>query len=165
MGTFTKSFGAAGGYISGNKTLIDHLRTHGHSGPHCEAMSPPVLTQVMASMASIMGVAPPLPSGNSASSLITSSSTSTIGPDPTVYPGNAPAAMIPSWFTLPPSLRDGSEGRHRLLRLAFNARYLGRGLDKLGFITYGHHDSPIIPLLLFNPAKMLVFSRMMFERA
>ena len=26
MGTFTKSFGAAGGYISGSKSVINHLR-------------------------------------------------------------------------------------------------------------------------------------------
>ena len=66
---------------------------------------------------------------------------------------------------LPRPLRDGSEGRERLRRLAFNARYLSRGLDKLGFITYGHDDSPVIPLLLFNPGKMAVFSRMMRTRA
>jgi serine palmitoyltransferase len=65
---------------------------------------------------------------------------------------------------LPPSLRDGSEGRMRLRRLAFNARYLSRALVKLGFITYGHTDSPIVPLLLFNPGKMCVFHRMMRAR-
>ncbi|EDL02946.1 serine palmitoyltransferase, long chain base subunit 2, isoform CRA_b, partial [Mus musculus] len=31
MGTFTKSFGASGGYIGGKKELIDYLRTHSHS--------------------------------------------------------------------------------------------------------------------------------------
>lgn len=174
MGTFTKSFGAAGGYISGNKVLIDHLRVRGHSGAYCEAMAPPVLTQLMASMASIMGIAPPVTTSSSSSTIISSpssalllspnSSTSTITPDPTVHPGAAPSSLIPAWFPLSPSTQDGSEGRQRLRRLAFNARYLSRALDKLGFITYGHSDSPIIPLLLFNPAKMLVFSRMMVER-
>ena len=53
----------------------------------------------------------------------------------------------------------------RLRRLAFNSRYLSRGLAKLGFITYGHSDSPIIPLLLFHPGKMAVFHRMMRTRA
>src|SRR5882757_7697489 len=61
MGTFTKSFGAAGGYVAGKKNLIDNIRVRGHSGPYAEAMSPPVLTQVVASMASIMGVAPEPP--------------------------------------------------------------------------------------------------------
>lgn len=59
---------------------------------------------------------------------------------------------------------DGSEGRDRLQRLAFNCRYLSKGLKKLGFIVYGHQDSPIVPLLLFAPGKMGPFSRMMLER-
>ncbi|KAL5497945.1 LCB2 [Sanghuangporus vaninii] len=152
MGTFTKSFGAAGGYISGNKVLIDRLRIRGYGGSYAESMSPPVLTQIVASMASIMGVSPPLPPA------------STSDPNAYVHPGPAPAASIPAWMDLPRPLRDGSEGRERLRRLAFNARYLSRGLAKLGFITYGHVDSPIAPLLLFNPGKMCVFSRMMLER-
>ena len=59
MGTLTKSFGAAGGYIAGSKDLIDRLRVSGHTGTYCEAMSPAVLTQIIASMASIMGVSLP----------------------------------------------------------------------------------------------------------
>ena len=161
MGTFTKSFGAAGGYIAGSKVLIDRLRVRGHSGAYAEAMSPPVLTQVMASMASIMGISPPLPS--SSGSLLAPPS---LGSYDSIYnhPGPAPLSSLPSWFNLPSSLRDGSEGRMRLRRLAFNARYLSRGLTKLGFITYGHDDSPIVPLLLFNPGKMNAFSHMMLER-
>jgi serine palmitoyltransferase len=52
----------------------------------------------------------------------------------------------------------------RLQRLAFNARYLSRALNKLGFIVFGHDDSPIIPLLTFGPGKMPLFSRLMRER-
>lgn len=33
-----------------------------------------------------------------------------------------------------------------------------------GFIVYGHRDSPIIPMLIFEPGKMPVFSRLMLER-
>ena len=155
MGTFTKSFGAAGGYVAGKKGLIDHIRARSHSGPYAEAMPPPVLTQVIASMASIMGVAPEPPK-------------SANGVTPTAlapHPGPAPTNMLPSWLDLPPSLKDGTEGRIRLRRLAFNSRYLSRGLKKLGFITYGSDDSPIVPLMLFNPGKMCVFSRMMKQRA
>jgi serine palmitoyltransferase len=65
---------------------------------------------------------------------------------------------------LPVALSNGTEGRERLRRLAFNSRYLSSGLRKLGFIVYGHRDSPIIPLLLYNPGKMGMFSRMMLER-
>ncbi|KZT01614.1 serine palmitoyltransferase 2 [Laetiporus sulphureus 93-53] len=154
MGTFTKSFGAAGGYISGSKALIDRLRVHGHSGCYAEAMPPPVLVQVIASMAGIMGVSP----GPSSSAL-------TIKADDIAeqerYPGKAPAAILPSWMPLSPSMCDGSDGLVRLRRLTFNARYLNRGLRKLGFITYGCDNSPVVPVLLFNPGKMAVFSRMM----
>ncbi|KAL1969277.1 hypothetical protein VTN77DRAFT_9469 [Rasamsonia byssochlamydoides] len=56
------------------------------------------------------------------------------------------------------------QGEERLQRLAFNSRYLRLGLKRLGFIVYGHDDSPIIPLLLFNPAKMPAFSHEMLKR-
>lgn len=149
MGTFTKSFGAAGGYVAGSKALIDRLRLRGHGSVYAESMTPAVLTQVLASMASIMGLAP---------------STSSALEAAQQYPGPAHPSQLPVWMDLPPSLRDGSEGRMRLRRLAFNARYLSRGLAKLGFITYGHTDSPIVPLLIFNTGKMCVFYRMMRAR-
>ncbi|TDL20642.1 serine palmitoyltransferase 2 [Rickenella mellea] len=155
MGTFTKSFGAAGGYVAGSKALIDRLRVRGHSGCYAEAMSPPVMTQVVASMASIMGVR-----DSDASSTSTSVDVNAMQR----HPGPAPQHLLPSWLDLPPYLKDGSEGRERLRRLAFNARYLSLGLRRLGFITYGHIDSPIIPLLLFNLGKMPAFSRMMLAR-
>lgn len=58
----------------------------------------------------------------------------------------------------------GTEGVERLQRLAFNSRYLRLGLKRLGFIVYGHDDSPIIPLLLYNPGKMPAFSHEMLKR-
>ncbi|KZP24590.1 PLP-dependent transferase [Athelia psychrophila] len=154
MGTFTKSFGAAGGYVAGSTALIDCLRVHGHSGPYAEAMAPPVLAQVVSSMASIMGVAP------------AHTSTSTLQPahrEP--HPAAAPASALPAWMALPPAQRDGSEGHERLRRLAFNSRYMARALKKLGFITYGHPSSPIVPLLIFNPGKLPLFHRLMKDRA
>lgn len=160
MGTFTKSFGAAGGYIAGSKSLIDRLRLRGHSGAYAESMTPPVLTQIVASMASIMGVSMP------SASQPQSATTLRIADDDTQlqHPGPAPASMLPTWLDLPPALASGTEGRTRLRRLAFNSRYLHHGLQKLGFITYGHPASPIVPLLLFNPGKMCMFHRMMKDR-
>ncbi|XP_039530497.1 serine palmitoyltransferase 2-like [Pimephales promelas] len=55
MGTFTKSFSAAGGYIGGKKELIDYLRLHSHSAVYATSMSPPVTQQIIASMKCIMG--------------------------------------------------------------------------------------------------------------
>jgi len=168
MGTFTKSFGAAGGYISGNKALLNRLRLSGHTGCYAESMAPPVLTQVVASMASIMGVTivPDNSKQSSSLSLLRSSdNASEVDLSVTAYPGTTLSTALPPWLPLAPTLVDGSEGRMRLRRLAFNARYLNRALRLLGFITYGHDDSPVVPLLLFNPGKMAVFSRMMRTRA
>ncbi|KAJ7508767.1 serine palmitoyltransferase 2, partial [Mycena galericulata] len=163
MGTFTKSFGAAGGYVSGSKALIDRLRVRGYLGPYGEAMAPPVLMQVISSMASIMGVAPPLfASGSSSSSTLRlGSGFGSTAVEAGVHPGPAPAALLPTWLTLDARLASGAEGHTRLRRLAFNSRYLHLGLKKLGFVTCGIPDSPIVPLLLFNPGKMNLFHRFM----
>lgn len=55
MGTFTKSFGSAGGYIAGTKTLINHLRIHSHAHTYAAAMSPPIAQQIITSMKIISG--------------------------------------------------------------------------------------------------------------
>ncbi|KIK68236.1 hypothetical protein GYMLUDRAFT_709267 [Collybiopsis luxurians FD-317 M1] len=159
MGTFTKSFGAAGGYIAGKKALIDRLRILSYSGAYAESMAPPVLTQIIASMASIMGVTECIPSSQS----LTSSSSSSVETQ-YYHPGPIPQRYIPTWLPLPPELSSGAEGQERLRRLSFNSYYLHRGLDKLGFITYGHPCSPIVPMLIFNPGKMMMFHRMMKDR-
>ncbi|CAG2176187.1 unnamed protein product [Oppiella nova] len=46
MGTFTKSFGASGGYIGGNKRLIDYLRQKSADFYYANPMSPPVMRQI-----------------------------------------------------------------------------------------------------------------------
>uniref|UniRef100_A0AC34FIU4 Aminotransferase class I/classII domain-containing protein n=1 Tax=Panagrolaimus sp. ES5 TaxID=591445 RepID=A0AC34FIU4_9BILA len=55
MGTFTKSFGAAGGYIGGSKEIISHLRKTSPTGFYSAPMSPPIVQQVITSMSIIMG--------------------------------------------------------------------------------------------------------------
>ncbi|KAF8270689.1 pyridoxal phosphate-dependent transferase [Lactarius quietus] len=146
MGTFTKAFGAAGGYVSGSKALIDRLRLRGHGFTYAETIPPSIMVQILASMASIMGIAPP------------TSSTVEVAQQ---HPGPAHPSQLPTWIDLPPSLRDGSEGLVCLRRLAFNSRYLSRGLTKLGFIISGNADSPVVPLMLFSYGKITVFRRMM----
>lgn len=42
MGTFTKSFGAAGGYIAASQDVIDTLRSMSHANIYATSMSPPV---------------------------------------------------------------------------------------------------------------------------
>ncbi|CAK7895294.1 serine palmitoyltransferase 2 [[Candida] anglica] len=72
------------------------------------------------------------------------------------------AQIISSLRVIEGSLNPG-EGQERLQRIAFNSRYLRLGLKKLGFIVYGADDSPVIPLLLFLPAKMPVVSRILYD--
>lgn len=55
MGTFTKSFGAAGGYIAGNKRVIDHIRVHSFSSYYAAAMAPPIAQQIISVLKVIMG--------------------------------------------------------------------------------------------------------------
>ena len=56
------------------------------------------------------------------------------------------------------------QGEERLRRIAFNSRYLRLGLKRLGMIVYGHDDSPIIPIMLYHPAKIPAFSHEMLRR-
>jgi serine palmitoyltransferase len=116
MGTLTKSFGAAGGYISANKNVCDRLRLDITANTYSESMPPTVLQQISTSMRIIAGEL------------------------------------------------NGDEGKLRLQRIAFNSRYLRLGLKRLGFIVYGADDSPVIPLLLYNPGKMPGFSNMCLDR-
>ena len=116
MGTLTKSFGANGGYIAGDKTLIDKLRVTNAGTIYGESPTPMILSQIASSLRIINGE---------------------------IVPG---------------------QGEERLQRLAFNSRYLRLGLKRLGFIVYGNDDSPIIPLLLYNPAKIPAFSHEMLKR-
>ncbi|XP_034963856.1 serine palmitoyltransferase 2 [Zootoca vivipara] len=116
MGTFTKAFGAAGGYIAGKKELIDYLRVHSHSAVYATSLSSPVIEQIIASVKCIMG-------------------------------------------------EDGTTlGRQRIQQLADNIKYFRRRLKEMGFIIYGNEDSPVVPLMLYMPAKIGAFGREMLKR-
>lgn len=116
MGTFTKSFGANGGYVAAEKHVIDKLRTSNAATLYGESPSPSVLMQIMSSLKIIEGE---------------------------LCPG---------------------QGDERLQRITFNSRYLRLGLKRLGYIVSGHDDSPIIPIMLYNPGKMSAFSHEMLKR-
>lgn len=55
MGTFSKSFGAVGGYIAGSRDLIQYLKTTSGGMIYSSAMPPPVAQQIISSMTIIMG--------------------------------------------------------------------------------------------------------------
>ncbi|KIK53339.1 hypothetical protein GYMLUDRAFT_938071 [Collybiopsis luxurians FD-317 M1] len=163
MGTLTKSFGASGGYIAGSRTLIDRLRVRSYSGAYAESIFPPVLTQIIASMASVISVdtgGTIVNSNTHKLGLHSSASSSSLTIQQETQYHTIPV-RFPNATSLPPTLSSGAGGQMRLRRLSFNSYYLHCGLDKLGFITYGHPSSPIVPLLIFNPAKMIMFHRMM----
>uniref|UniRef100_A0A915D4Z0 serine C-palmitoyltransferase n=1 Tax=Ditylenchus dipsaci TaxID=166011 RepID=A0A915D4Z0_9BILA len=103
MGTLTKSFAGAGGYVAGSKALIRHLRTK-------------TAAQVISSMRIMSG-------------------------------------------------EDGTEiGKQRNARLARNTRYFRKRLRQLGFILYGHDDSPVIPVLCYYITKTVCFGRESLNR-
>lgn len=111
MGTFTKSFGAAGGYIAGSHALIDSFRVQGQGYVYTEPITPPICQQILTSMRIIAG-------------------------------------------------QDGTtDGQRRLNQIRENSIYFMRRLKKMGFIVYGDEGSPVIPMLIFNPAKIAAFSR------
>eukprot|EP01061_Rhynchopus_euleeides_P011666 TRINITY_DN21236_c1_g3_i1.p2 TRINITY_DN21236_c1_g3~~TRINITY_DN21236_c1_g3_i1.p2 ORF type:complete len:490 (+),score=228.84 TRINITY_DN21236_c1_g3_i1:252-1721(+) len=61
--------------------------------------------------------------------------------------------------------RDGSNlGRKAIDSIAANARFFRKGLEELGLTVYGDDSSPVIPALLYNPAKMPAFSRECLKR-
>ena len=116
MGTFTKSFGSAGGYIGGNKNLINFLRVSSHAHSYACSMSPAVSQQVLTSMKIIMGL-------------------------------------------------DGTnEGKKKIDQLARNTRYFRRRLAHIGVITYGHEDSPVVPMLVYLFAKISAVVRTLTKR-
>lgn len=45
-------------------------------------------------------------------------------------------------------------GAERLRQLSENTTYFRRRLREMGFITYGNEDSPVVPLMLYMPAKI-----------
>lgn len=50
---------------------------------------------------------------------------------------------------LPPS-----PGRERVRQLAENTVYFRKRLREMGFIIYGNNDSPVVPMMLYMPAKI-----------
>jgi len=57
MGTFTKSFGSAGGYVAATKDVIDSLRRNAPGSVFASAMAPPCAAQALAAFKVIAGKA------------------------------------------------------------------------------------------------------------
>lgn len=113
MGTFTKSFGAMGGYIAASKQICDYLRTSSSGMTRSASMSPVVCAQIMASL-----------------HLIGSTEV----------------------------------GKQKLQAIKDNANYVRTRLEQMGCEVLGDRDSPVVPLMLYIPTKISMFSRMCFDR-
>jgi len=60
---------------------------------------------------------------------------------------------------------DGTDiGRRKLDALISNSNYFRQKMKDLGLHVYGHMDSPIIPVLIYMPAKVAAFSRECLKR-
>ena len=116
MGTFTKSFGSCGGYIAGDKYLIDWLKAQCPAHLYATAMSPPAVEMVLSALHVVSG-------------------------------------------------RDGStRGLAKIAQLRDNANYFRAKLLEMGFNVLGDWDSPVMPVMIFNPAKLPAASREMLKR-
>lgn len=47
-----------------------------------------------------------------------------------------------------------SQGCKRVRQLAENTVYFRKRLREMGFIIYGNEDSPVVPMMLYMPAKI-----------
>lgn len=116
MGTFTKSFGAMGGYIAGDKHVIDCLRQKCAASSYHNALSPVVCQQIITAFEVISG-------------------------------------------------KDGTNiGKKKLQDLRDNSNYFRMKLNDMGLLVLGQYDSPIMPVMLYNPTKIGAFSRECLKR-
>jgi len=116
MGTFTKSFGGMGGYIAGDKVLIEGLRKNSAGSVYHNSLSTVVCKQCIVSLKIMMGL-------------------------------------------------DGSGmGQQKIKKLKENCNYFRKRLTEMGLHLYGDYDSPVIPVMIYNPAKIAQFSRECFKR-
>ena len=60
---------------------------------------------------------------------------------------------------------DGTdEGQKRIKQLHENSNLFRTALLDLGFHVFGDTNSPVVPMMVYHPAKMCLFSRLLLER-
>lgn len=111
MGTFTKSFGAVGGYVAASEAVVAHVRAAASGVLYATTMSPPCAAHILWALSQIAGT-------------------------------------------------DGTTvGAAKLAALRANSIYFRARLVAMGVKIYGDYDSPVVPIMLFHPAKIAAFSR------
>jgi serine palmitoyltransferase len=60
---------------------------------------------------------------------------------------------------------DGSDlGQQKLKALKENSNFFRQGLIERGFQVFGENDSPVIPVMIYFPCKLMAFSRACLAR-
>mmetsp|Transcript_4927 Transcript_4927/g.13020 ORF Transcript_4927/g.13020 Transcript_4927/m.13020 type:complete len:120 (+) Transcript_4927:1766-2125(+) len=60
---------------------------------------------------------------------------------------------------------DGTNiGKQKIQALRDNSNYFRMRLQAMGLHVLGHYDSPIMPVMLYNPTKIAAFSRECLRR-
>jgi serine palmitoyltransferase len=67
-----------------------------------------------------------------------------------------PLILHPVWWVL--------AGQEKLASIRRNSNYFRKALRDMGLEVLGDDDSPVIPIMLFNPAKIGAFSRECMKR-
>ncbi|KAA0201848.1 hypothetical protein HAZT_HAZT000277 [Hyalella azteca] len=184
MGTFTKSFAAAGGYIAGSKALIQHLRMSSDAQHYASAMAPAVAQQIITSMSIIMGK----DGTDEAPCIDPTFRFTSIGQrrlralkrniayfrkhmenrgfllfgDP-----DSPVMPLLVWSVLhlsTDSVPYGAIGKRRIETLHRNTVYFRHRLQQLGFKPFGHPDSPVVPIITFLVTKIAFLVRELSNR-
>ncbi|GKF72936.1 long chain base biosynthesis protein 2a [Tanacetum coccineum] len=52
-----------------------------------------------------------------------------------------------------------TKGSQKLAKVRENSNYFRSELQKMGFDVLGDYDSPVMPIMIYNPAKIAAFSR------
>jgi serine palmitoyltransferase len=112
MGTFTKSFGAAGGYMASSHEVIQYIRATSFAMYYDAAMPLPVAQQALAALQ---------------------------------------------------EMRQ-PQGLQRIKTLNENSQYFRKRLMEMGFQILGDIQCPIIPLMMYHPVKLYIFSQLCLEK-
>eukprot|EP00392_Amoebophrya_sp_AT5.2_P009242 g9270.t1 len=139
MGTFTKSFGSAGGYIAGDKAVIDALRKNAASSGFSVSMSPACAAQAYAAL-HVIQMDP--------GSLLLWGFTCSA----------AYACAAQAYAALHVIQMDPVKGAAKLKSIRENSNYFRDELQKMGYCVLGDVDSPVIPVLM-DPLGMLELSK------
>lgn len=138
MGTFTKSFGSSGGYIAGSKVHLHnaYIRHMHHllyywSSRHRKL----IFVCYFQKLINFLRV-------NSHAHCYAGS----MAP--------ASAQQVLSSMKIIMGLDGTKEGKRRTDQLARNTRYFRRRLAQMGVITFGHQDSPVVPLMVYWFSKI-----------